>query len=238
MSVSLSFLPLVIHNYHLTVFLFKKVTSGELHLLIFHLLSTCLSLPSSSITFLRKCCRQRSSNHLWIILSTGVFIIPILLPWNVRGSLSLFLKWKKEKNGNELNWNKSQSIWHFWPLSPYIFCYLGSHDSLSFSTRLKAPSQTSWRLFIFLLFKYCCLPESFHWLSLCSLLWSDPIQFPDLTVIFILVKFQHLSPKFYIYIFKHISKESIGYALVTNRSSTHIHQICISHSQVMFSRSW
>lgn len=90
------FLPLVIQNYHLTVFLYikslKKVTSGELHLLTFHLLSTCLSLPSSSITFLRKCCRQRSSNHLQIILSTGLFIISILLPWNVRGSLSMFIK--------------------------------------------------------------------------------------------------------------------------------------------------
>ena len=101
------FLPLVIQNYHLTVFLYikslKKVTSGELHLLTFHLLSTCLSLPSSSITFLRKCCRQRSSNHLQIILSTGLFIISILLPWNVRGSLSMFIKWKKEKK-MEMNW--------------------------------------------------------------------------------------------------------------------------------------
>ena len=85
----------------------KKVTSGELHLLIFHLLSTCLRLPSSSIIFLRKCYRQRSSNHLRIILSTDLFVIPILLPWNVRGSLSVF-KMKKKK-GNELNWNKSQS---------------------------------------------------------------------------------------------------------------------------------
>lgn len=162
----------------------------------------------------------------------------MLILWNIKGSPCFF---KIKAGWNELNWNKSQGIWHLWSL-PFleILFYLRTPLVLPhvwmFLLRLRWPSL----FFLFLniaVFQSPCLWPLL--LLLCHLSLSHLIHFPELTAIFRQVKFQHLSSGSHTQMPNYVSKDSIGYAATTNRSSTRgLYVPYISCSWYMSNTNW